>query len=63
MLHFIYKVFRKLVLSFGLLYAYNMLMNQYNLPIPINICNISITTILGFPGFIGLIIFYILNFR
>lgn len=63
MIHYLYKLFRRVVISFGLLYAYNMFMNQFNLPIPINVVTLSITTLLGIPGFIGMIVFYILNFR
>ncbi len=59
---FLYKLFRRLVVSFGILYAYNILMNHFNLPIPINIYTIGITTILGIPGFLGLIVFYLINF-
>ncbi len=56
------KLFRRLVVSFGILYAYNILMSHFNLPIPINVWTIGISTILGIPGFIGLIVFYLINF-
>jgi pro-sigmaK processing inhibitor BofA len=56
------KLFKRLVVSFGILYAYNILMSHFNLPIPINLWTIGITTILGIPGFIGLIVFYLINF-
>ena len=59
---FLYKLFSRLVVSFGILYAYNILMNHFNLPIPINFYTIGITTILGIPGFLGLIVFYLINF-
>ena len=59
---YLYKLIKKVIVSFGILYAYNMLMNQFNLPIPINIFTLGITTILGIPGFIGLIIFYLINY-
>ena len=62
MMKYLVKLFRKLIVSFGILYAYNMLMGHFNLPVPINIYSIGITTILGIPGFIGLIIFYLINF-
>ena len=60
---FIYKVVKRLAFSFGIIYAYNMIMQQFNIPIPFNITTLSITTILGIPGFIGLIVFYFINFR
>lgn len=59
---FIFKIVRKISLSFGILYGYNILLNSFNIPIPINIITVSITTILGIPGFLGLIIFYMINF-
>ena len=58
-----YKIIRRVVVSFGLLYAYNIFMNQYGLPIPINIFTVSFTIVFGVPGFIGLIVFYLINFR
>lgn len=59
---YLYKLFKRVVISLGILYAYNILMQSFNLPIPINIFTISLTTFLGIPGFIGLIIFYLINF-
>ena len=59
---YLYKLLKKVLISFGLLYSYNLLMGQYNVPIPINIITIAITTILGIPGFIGLVIFYLINY-
>lgn len=59
---FLFKLLKRLSVSIGLLYTYNIFMSQYNIPIPINIFTISITFILGIPGFIGLIIFYLINF-
>lgn len=61
-MRYLYKLFKRVVISFGILYAYNILMQSFNLPIPINIFTISISTFLGVPGFIGLIIFYLINF-
>lgn len=62
-MRYLYRIIRSIIISFGLLYAYNIFMNQFDLPIPINIYTISFTTIFGIPGFIGLIMFYIINFR
>ena len=59
---YLYRLFKKIILSFSLLYVYNIFMNQFNIPIPINIFTIGIITILGIPGFISLITFYLLNF-
>ena len=62
-MNLITKIFKKVVFSFGVLYAYNILMQQYNIPIPINIITVVILTFFDFPGFIGLILFYLINFR
>ena len=59
---YLIKLFKRLIVGFGILYAYNILMCHFNLPIPINLWTIGITTILGIPGFIGLILFYLINF-
>ena len=56
------KIVKRVSLSLGLLYGYNLLMGSFNIPLPINIINIITTTILGIPGFIGLIVFYMINF-
>ena len=59
----LYKLLRRVVLSFGLLYAYNIFMQQYEIPIPINLITVPFVTIFSIPGFIGLIIFYLINYR
>lgn len=56
------KIFKRILFSFGLLYSYNIIMNQFNIPIPINIFNIIFITIFDFPGLLGLILFYLINF-
>lgn len=56
------KLLKRIIVSFGILYTYNILMSQYEIPIPININTLLITSILGIPGFIGLVIFYLINF-
>ncbi len=56
------KIIKRVSLSLGLLYAYNLIMGSFNIPLPINIITIVITTILGIQGFIGLIVFYMINF-
>lgn len=61
-MNLIIKAVKRLSFSLGILYAYNLLMGSFNIPIPINIINIITTTILGIPGFIGLIVFYMINF-
>ena len=44
---FLFKIIKKLSLSFGILYGYNLLMQSFNLPIPINIITLAIVFFLG----------------
>ena len=59
---YLYRLIKRIIISFGLLYAYNIVMQSFNIPIPINYITLLFTTILGIPGFIGLIVFYLINF-
>ena len=59
----ILKIVKRLVLSIVVLYGYNMAMQSFNLNIPINIYTIAIVTIFDGFGFLGLLSFYLLNFR
>jgi hypothetical protein len=61
-MRFIFKIVKKLSLSFGLLYGYNLLMQSFDLPIPINLITLSVVFFLGVPGFLGLIFFFMINF-
>ena len=61
-MRFIFKIVKKLSLSFGLLYGYNLLMQSFNLPIPINLITLSVVFFLGVPGFLGLMFFFMINF-
>lgn len=55
----IYKLLKKIVMSFFILYGYNILVPSTAI-IPINIITLTITIIFGFPGLIGLIIIRLL---
>lgn len=57
------KFFVKIIISIALLYGYNVLMQSFNLYIPINIYTILIISIFDGSGFLGLVAFYLLNFR
>ena len=54
------KIVRKICISFAMLYGLNVILETMNIFIPINIFTISIVTLLGFPGIIGLVITYFL---
>lgn len=57
------KIIKKIVISILVLYGYNIITQPFNLNIPINIITIFIMTLFDTSGFIGLVLFYFLNFR
>lgn len=59
----ILKILKKVIISIIVLYGYNLLTQSFNLNIPINVITILIITIFDGSGFLGLIAFYLLNFR
>ncbi len=63
MLKKIIKIIKKIVVSIIILYGYNIATQSFNLNIPINIFTISIVSIFDGCGFLGLVAFYLLNFR
>lgn len=56
MLKRIVKIFRNIFISIILIYSLNIILQPLNINIPINIINVSLLTILGFPVLISLII-------
>ena len=63
MIKFIFKIIKKIIISILVLYGYNLATQSFNLNIPINIYTILIVTIFDGCGFLGLVAFYLLNFR
>lgn len=63
MLKKILKLIKKIIISIIVLYGYNVITQSFNLNIPINIYTVSIMTIFDGSGFLGLVAFYLLNFR
>lgn len=59
----ILKIIKKLILSILVLYGYNLATQSFNLNIPINVYTVLIITIFDGYGFLGLVAFYLLNFR
>lgn len=59
----ILKFIKKLIISILVLYGYNVATQSFNLNIPINIFTILIVTIFDGSGFLGLVAFYLLNFK
>ena len=55
----ILNLIKRVVLSFAILYTYNLIAVNFNMVIPINIITISLITFLGVPALIALILFRI----
>ena len=62
MIKLIYKVLKKVIMAFLIIYAYNSLGIPNNLLIPMNIFTIFLVFKFNFIGLIGLILFKIINF-
>lgn len=58
---YIVKIIKKLILSFLLLFCYNLFLNSFELSIPINFITLTIILFLDIPGIIGLFIFQIIS--
>lgn len=60
MLKKVFKIIRKIVLSFLLLYTYNVFAVSYNMIIPINYFTLGMLFLFDIPGLLSLIcIFFI----
>lgn len=59
----ILKILKKIIVSIVVLYGYNLATQSFNLNIPINIVTVLIVTIFDGSGFLGLVAFYLLNYR
>ena len=53
---------KRMIFSFFLLYAYNVIVEPLNLNIPINIITLSLLTIFGVPALVSLIIISVVIF-
>ena len=60
MLKFIFKIIKRLIISFFLLYAYNLIVQPIGMIIPINVFTISAVTALGVPALLALIFIMVL---
>lgn len=53
-------IVKKLILSFVILYTYNLIAVNFNMVIPINIITVGLITVLGTPFLLALILFKVL---
>lgn len=56
----IIKVVRKICIAFVMLYGLNLILSSVNIFIPINIITITLVSLLGTPGILGLVATYFL---
>lgn len=56
----ILEIVKKLILSFVILYTYNLIAVNFNMVIPINIITVGLITVLGTPSLLALILFKVL---
>ena len=56
----ILEIVKKLILSFVILYTYNLIAVNFNMVIPINIITIGLISFLGTPSLLALILFKVL---
>ena len=56
MLKRLFKIVRNIFISIILIYSLNIILQPLNINIPVNVINVSLLTILGFPVLISLII-------
>ncbi|MBE6159183.1 MAG: transcriptional regulator [Firmicutes bacterium] len=52
----IVNILKRIIFAFLLLYSLNLSIKSFGIIIPINIFNIMVTTILGVPGIVCLVI-------
>lgn len=52
-------VLKKLIFAFCSLYAISLVLTLLNIHIPINLFSLSVSSILGFPGIISVIMIYV----
>lgn len=58
MLKKIMSFIKRVIFSFVMLYGLNLLVNSFNVVIPINIFTLGTVTFLGVPGLISLIVMF-----
>ncbi len=54
------KLLKKLCLAFIFLYGLNFILGSLNIFIPINLITLTLVTLLGIPGLLGLILIFLI---
>ena len=58
----IFAIFKRIILSFIILYGFNTIGSNFNLIVPINIITLILITLLGFPALFSLILLLVVVF-
>ena len=56
---FLKKIVKRIIFSFVTLYTIGIVLNWLDIVVPINLFSLSVSTILGFPGIISLVLVYV----
>ena len=59
----IFTLLKRIIVSLFILFGYNLILNRFNIIIPINIFTIVIVSLFSNFGFIYLVLLYLLVFR
>lgn len=51
----VYKIMKRLIFAFSILYGFNLMMDSLSLFIPINFYTVGAISVLGFPGLFVLV--------
>lgn len=54
------QLLKRCILSFFVLYGFNMIAENFNILIPINVITVGLTSFLGFPALFSLVLLYVL---
>ena len=54
------SLLKKVILSFIILYGYNLIASNFNMVIPINIITVGVVAILGIPSLVALLLLRII---
>lgn len=63
MMKIVFKLIKRIIISFFLIYAYNLIVQPINLMIPINIYTVGSVTFLGVPALLSLIFIMIFVYK
>ena len=55
---YIVKIIKRLIMAFLILYGLNVMLSGLDFYIPINFITLGVSTILGIPGILGLVIMF-----